>query len=160
MLDYSAVSEIGLKREKNQDSYCTIKNKNGDLLLMVCDGIGGGKAGEVASGETVKYFIETFKECDKFNSLQDAKAFMRFHISKANEEVYRLSCRYKEFFGMGTTLTALLITDKGVLSCNVGDSRIYGYADGKSFRLTVDHTLVNEMIQKVSGIRLKVIYIR
>ena len=50
MLDYSAVSEIGLKREKNQDSYCTIKNKNGDLLLMVCDGIGGGKAGEVASG--------------------------------------------------------------------------------------------------------------
>ena len=63
MLDYSAISEIGLKREKNQDSYCTIKNKNGDLLLMVCDGIGGGKAGEVASGETVKYFIETFKEC-------------------------------------------------------------------------------------------------
>ena len=64
MLDYSAISEIGLKREKNQDSYCAIKNKNGDLLLMVCDGIGGGKAGEVASGETVKYFIETFKECD------------------------------------------------------------------------------------------------
>ena len=148
MLDYFAQSEICLKREKNQDSYCSIKNKNGDLLLMVCDGIGGGKAGEVASGETVKYFIETFKNCERFNSLNDAKLFMKHHISKANEEVYRLSCRYKEFFGMGTTLTALVVTDKGVLSCNVGDSRIYGYADGKSFRLTVDNTLVNEMIQK------------
>ena len=148
MLEYYAISEIGLKREKNQDSYCSVKNKNGDLLLMVCDGIGGGKAGEVASGETVKYFIENFKNCDRFSTLADAKAFMKYHINKANQEVYRLSCKYKEFFGMGTTLTALLVTDKGVLSCNVGDSRIYGYADGKSFRLTVDHTLVNEMIQK------------
>ena len=73
---------------------------------------------------------------------------MNINIIKANEEVFKLSCKYKDFKGMGTTLTGLLYTSVGVITFNVGDSRVYGFADNKMFKLTVDHTLVNEMLQK------------
>lgn len=147
-MNYASLTDKGLHREKNQDSFCNVTNKVGDVLLMICDGIGGGKAGEVASGEVVKYFINIFKNNDGFNNLDEAKEFMRANIIKANEEVFRLSCRYKDFKGMGTTLTGLLYTKNGVITFNVGDSRVYGFADNKLFKLTVDHTLVNEMIKK------------
>ena len=59
-MEYSCITDIGLVREKNQDSYIAITNKYGDFLALVADGIGGGKAGEVASGELIKYFEEKF----------------------------------------------------------------------------------------------------
>ena len=147
-MKYASLSNIGLHREKNQDSYCNITNHFGDVLLMICDGIGGGKAGEVASGEVIKYFINVFKTCDQFESIESMTDFMNKHITKANEEVFKLSCKYKEFKGMGTTLTGILKTGLGTIVFNVGDSRVYGFADKKMFRLTTDHTLVNEMIKK------------
>lgn len=147
-MKYASLSDKGLHREKNQDSFCSVTNLDGDVLLMICDGIGGGKAGEVASGEVVKYFINIFKNTKAFKSLDEAKQFMNINIIKANEEVFKLSCKYKDFKGMGTTLTGLLYTSVGVITFNVGDSRVYGFADNKMFKLTVDHTLVNEMLQK------------
>lgn len=147
-MNYYCLTDIGLKREKNQDSYCTIENKNGDFLALVCDGIGGGKAGDVASGEAVKYFLNDFKDNDGFKSLDEAKDYLIKCINFCNDEIYKLSIKYKEYSGMGTTLTGLLITDKGILSINIGDSRVYGFADNKEIRLTVDHTLVNDMIAK------------
>ena len=146
-MEYFCVTDIGLKREKNQDSYCSLKNDNDDYLFLVCDGIGGGKAGEVASGETIKYFINTFKKTDKFESLDNAKDFIEKCIEESNSQVYKLSHKYKEFQGMGTTLTGLLFTSFGILSINVGDSRVYGFMDNKTFSLTEDHTLVNDMVK-------------
>lgn len=147
-MNYASLSDKGLHREKNQDSYCNVTNNYGDVLLIICDGIGGGKAGEVASGEVVKYFINIFKNTSQFLNLDDAKEFMQKNIVKANEEVYKLSSKYKDFEGMGTTITGLLYTSVGVITFNVGDSRVYGFADNKMFKLTVDHTLVNELLQK------------
>ena len=59
-MEFYSLSNIGLVRSKNQDSYVTIYNENHDLLVLVCDGIGGNKAGEVASYEIVKYFASVF----------------------------------------------------------------------------------------------------
>lgn len=142
------LSDIGLHREKNQDSFCAVNNKNGDFLALVCDGIGGGKAGDVASREAVNFFISSFSKNKGFKSLLDAEKYIDDSIQKCNELIYKLSLKYKEYTGMGTTITGLLMCDKGILSINVGDSRVYGYADNKSFRLTVDHTLVNDMVAK------------
>lgn len=147
-MDYASISDIGLYREKNQDSYCAVSNIYGDLLLCVADGIGGGKAGEVASSEVVKYFIDKFKNSEKFESIAQAEEYMRKLICDANLEVFKLSCKYRQYQGMGTTVTGILKSEAGVISFNVGDSRVYGYADGKSFHLTQDHTLVNEMLAK------------
>lgn len=145
-MKHYCLTDIGLHREKNQDSYCTVSNTNDDFLAIVCDGIGGGKAGDVASGETVKYFLNEFKKNNGFNSLKEASQYIVDCIKACNSEIYKLSTKYAEYAGMGTTLTGVLITDKGILSINVGDSRVYGYADGKDCRLTVDHTLVNDML--------------
>lgn len=147
-MEYFCLTDIGLIREKNQDSYLVVENKYGDLLAIVADGIGGGRAGEVASGELVKYFNEVFKESGPFENLDNAKNFIESHIIKGNKLVFDLSNSDKNYYGMGTTLTGLLITSKGVLSLNCGDSRVYGFIDNKIFKLTTDHTLVNQMLEK------------
>ena len=147
-MEYSCITDTGLVREKNQDSYIAISNRYGDFLALVADGIGGGRAGEVASGETIKYFDENFKESGPFDTIEDAINYMSYHIGRANKHVYELSTSYPEYAGMGTTLTGVLITSKGTVSVNCGDSRVYGFIDDLCIRLTTDHTLVNQMLEK------------
>lgn len=145
-MKYSCISDIGLIREKNQDSYLAIENNYGDLLAIVADGIGGGRAGEVASGEVVKYFNSIFKESGPFDSLDDASDYINSHISKCNKKVFELSMSDDKYAGMGTTLTGVLITKHGTLSINCGDSRVYGFIGSEIFKLTTDHTLINQML--------------
>lgn len=146
MITSYAKTDIGLHRHNNQDSYLTITNNYGDFLAIVCDGIGGAKAGDVASGEMVNYLNNAFKESGPFKTLKEAKDYIKIILQEANKHVYELSISHNEFRGMGTTLTGLLITTNGILSINVGDSRVYGFIDKKIYRLTEDHTLVNQMV--------------
>lgn len=145
-MEYVCITDIGLVREKNEDSYLAIENKYGDFLAIVADGIGGGKAGEVASGELVKYFKPVFESSGPFASIEDASSFISYHIAKVNKDINELSLSNKKYHGMGTTLTGILITQNGTLSINVGDSRVYGLVDNKIIRLTKDHSLVNQML--------------
>ena len=145
-MEYSCISDVGLLREKNEDSYLSIKNEYGDFLAIVADGIGGGLAGEVASGELVKYFKPIFEKSGPFNNLEDIKNFLNYHIDKANRLIYDLSLSNKNYSGMGTTMTGILIHDDLTLTFNVGDSRVYGCLDGKIIQLTRDHSLVNKML--------------
>ena len=147
-MEYYCTTDTGLVREKNQDSYIAISNDYGDFLVLVADGIGGGKAGEVASGEVIKYFDFAFKQSGPFEKIEDAINFMLFHIDSVNKHVYDLSVKYREYEGMGTTLTGILITSDGVISINCGDSRVYGIIDDKLIQLTSDHTLVNRLIDE------------
>ncbi len=144
---YSCISDIGLCREKNQDSFLAIENSYGDFLAIVADGIGGGKAGEVASGEVIKYFKTIFKESGPFDNLEDVIDFVNLHIGLANKRVFEKSLSDNKYSGMGTTLTGILLTSKGNVSINCGDSRTYGFVDGKIIKLTNDHTLVNQMLE-------------
>ena len=147
-MEYYCITDVGLVREKNQDSYLAISNKYDDFLVLVADGIGGGKAGEVASGELIKYFDFTFKDSGPFSCLDDAKRFMEYHMEIANSIIYDLATRYTNYEGMGTTVTGFLITKHGVLSINCGDSRVYGFIDDIIIHLTKDDTLVNQMLEK------------
>lgn len=147
-MEYFCVTDIGLVREKNQDSFLALENKYGDFLGVVADGIGGGKAGEVASSEVIKYFNNVFSQSGPFASAEDAKAFLEFHVNECNKQVYDLSLSSKKYSGMGTTVTGILITKYGSFTLNCGDSRVYGFIDNKTFKLTNDHSLVNQMLQK------------
>ena len=146
-MDYYCITDIGLLREKNQDSYLALYNEHGDFLALVADGIGGGKAGEVASGETIKYFEFAFKDSGPFSTLEDVISYLNFHISMVNKHIHDLSLKYKEYEGMGTTLTGIMITQHGTVSINCGDSRVYGFIDDLVVHLTKDHTLVNQMLE-------------
>ena len=145
-MEYFGLTDIGLYRDKNEDSYMAITNEYGDLLVLICDGIGGANAGEVASSEIIKYFSEIYPSSGPFSDLIMAKEYIIHHMAIANRKVFDLSLENDEYKGMGTTVTGILYTSHGVLSINVGDSRVYGFADKKLFRLTTDHTLVNEML--------------
>lgn len=147
-MEYYGLTDQGLVRSKNQDSYIAVSNGYGDFLFVVADGIGGGKAGEVASDEAVKYFDSIFKECGPFSNISDAQDFLDYHLKKCNFKVYNKSLSDEKYSGMGTTITGVMVTKYGVLSLNCGDSRVYGYLDNKMFRLTDDHTLVNQMLKK------------
>lgn len=144
---HCSISDIGLVREKNQDAYLYLENQSGDVLAVVLDGIGGAKAGEVASSEAVAFLQEHFLLLKPYNDLKEAKESIYKLLNQANEHVYRLGRRYKDYEGMGTTLSGLFFTKFGVLSLNIGDSRVYGVLDNKLFHLTDDDTLVNEMLK-------------
>ena len=148
MIEYYAISDVGLKRPVNQDSYLCLTNKYGDVLAMVCDGIGGSNAGDVASGEVVKYFSDRFEQSGPFNNIEDVKAYLKKELDSANKHVYDLANKNAAFKGMGTTVTGILINENGTACFNAGDSRVYGYLDSESFRLTVDHSLVNQLLAK------------
>ncbi len=145
-MEYYAVSDIGNMREKNQDAYVMVSNTYGDLLMLVADGIGGGKAGEVASIETVAYFERIFKESGPFSNIEDVQSFLVYHIEAVNQHILKMSRRYPEYDGMGTTLTGVLITSLGDVVVNCGDSRVYGIKEDKLVLLTRDDSYVNQML--------------
>lgn len=145
---YSCISDVGLIRDKNEDSYLAISNKYDDFLAIVADGIGGGKAGEVASSEVIKYFNDTFVESGEFETIDNAIDYIKYHIGKVNKIVFDKASSNSEYYGMGTTLTGILITKKGIITFNCGDSRTYGILDKKIYKLTTDHNVVNQMLEK------------
>jgi len=147
-MEYYCITDIGLIREKNQDSYLCIRNSQGDLLALVADGIGGGKAGEVASGELIRYFEDVFPKSGPFATIEDAENYILYHMDKANSRIYDLSVTYKQYSGMGTTVTGIFISEKGNFSINCGDSRVYGFMPDMTAHLTKDDTLVNQMLEK------------
>lgn len=146
-MDFFSLTDIGLVREKNQDSYMTVYNDYNDFFALVCDGIGGNKAGEVASGEAIKYALESFNNSGPFTDDESVKKYLRNLLKGINEHIYKLSNSYYQYRGMGTTATGLLISSQGSYCINIGDSRVYGFKNHKIFRLTEDHTLVNELLK-------------
>ncbi len=143
-----SLSDVGLIRKNNQDSYINVYNENKDLLALICDGIGGAKAGEVASLEIVKYFGEVFSKHQGFKDAEDAISYLKYHVRMASDHVYEMSKSDPRYEGMGTTIVGLLISDIGNFVINAGDSRVYAYHDGNLRQLTSDHTLVNELIKR------------
>ena len=146
-MDFFSLTDVGLVRDKNQDSYMTVYNESNDFLALVCDGIGGNKAGEVASGETIKFFSEAFSHSGPLKSEKDVITFLRNTYKEANSHVYKISKSIERYQGMGTTLTGIFIGDAGIYSINIGDSRVYGFDKHKLYQLTDDHTLVNELLR-------------
>ena len=147
-MEFFSLTDIGLVRKKNQDSYITVYNENHDLLVLVCDGIGGHKAGEVASSEIVKYFGEVFSSHKCFRDDEDVITYLKYHVRVASNIVYKMSLENSEYEGMGTTITGILISSIGSYVVNAGDSRVYGYGNHELHQLTKDHTYVNELIDR------------
>ncbi|NLC96938.1 MAG: Stp1/IreP family PP2C-type Ser/Thr phosphatase [Erysipelotrichaceae bacterium] len=144
---YYGVTDKGLVRKSNQDNYIISTNKVGDVFAIVCDGIGGGRAGDVASKMAIDYFSEVFSKNTGFNDMEEIKTWVRFHISKCNEKIYIKSSTTNIYKGMGTTFTGMLISNVGKLVVNIGDSRVYGVNEFGFKQLTQDHTLVQDMLK-------------
>lgn len=141
-----AKSDIGRYRKLNEDSYFIYRN---ELLVggMVADGMGGHKAGEVAS----RMASELIKEgiMDGFDPELDYVEFselVRRSIIAANEEIYRRSKCSGNMTGMGTTAAAAFVFRGKLITANVGDSRVYAVGDNIR-QLTRDHSYVGELVE-------------
>ncbi|SRR5690554_4012329 len=140
---YSSLSKIGLKRKTNEDSIGVYQDENG-LLVIVCDGLGGNNAGDVASKLTVEVIHENFLNSSENDYLEKIKNA----ILEANRVVLEKAESNFEFKGMATTVEVLFLKENEVYWGHVGDSRMYFYRNGKLKQLTKDHSLVQKLIDE------------
>lgn len=145
-MKYYGMTDKGKVRATNQDNYVIARNQNGDIFAIVCDGIGGNKGGDVASRMVVNYFSIAFSETEAFTSSDEAKEFINTGVKEINRQIFEAGKQREDLRGMGTTLVGAMITKVGMFIVNVGDSRAYGYDENGFRHLTIDHSLVNDMI--------------
>lgn len=145
------ITDKGKVRHDNQDSYLIERLEDRDgLVAVVCDGMGGQKAGNVASELAARTFMDNvMQKIGAFRQKQPpCETILRQACSEANYMVYSYSCFDKEYTGMGTTLVAALILGDKTYVINVGDSRAYKITKNKIKQLTKDHSLVQEMVDR------------
>lgn len=142
-----AICDIGKVRETNQDQAFVYTNQNNDTIGIVCDGMGGHKAGSYASLLAAKSVLDCFIDANEFNTLDEAKEFVVNSIMFANEQVHEKSISDEKFEGMGTTICVVLVTKDHYIFGNVGDSRAYMYHNEELYQVTEDHTLVNVLLK-------------
>jgi protein phosphatase len=151
---FSGETNIGLKRQHNEDSYYLPEIEK---LAIVADGMGGHASGEVASKMAVETVAEHFRATAEdaeltwpykldANERWDANR-LTVGIKLANLKIYDKAQRDENCHGMGTTIVATLFLDDRVLIGHVGDSRVYRYRDGLLSQLTEDHSLLNDYIR-------------
>jgi protein phosphatase len=150
-IESAGITDVGRRREQNEDSlFCD----DAMGLYVVADGMGGHKAGEVASKlvvETIRDYIdqnqndhqtENLVDTDEKLSKEARRLLVGIHLS--NRVVHQTAQRNEEYKGMGSTVSAVYFTDKTFIVANVGDSLVYLIRDGEIDLLSVPHTLVAE----------------
>lgn len=141
----SLVTDIGQKRSNNQDFINKFDNKQGITLVILADGMGGHRAGNIASEMTVTDLGREWVNTD-YTELSQIRDWFLVSLENENKKVYELG-QTDEFKGMGTTVEALAIVDNNVVYAHVGDSRIGLLRHGEYQLLTSDHSLVNELVK-------------
>ena len=141
--NYFSVSEYGQKRKDNEDSV-GIFHTNYGLLIIMCDGLGGGLSGEFASKVSVETIHKTFIQSEEVDSIKR----IRKAIEQANKFVYEKSNGNLNFKGMATTCEVLLLNGTCSVWGHIGDSRIYIFKNNKLKQLTKDHSLVQKLMDE------------
>jgi len=137
IVEKAALSDVGRQRQGNEDSFL-----ERSPLFVVADGMGGARAGEVASRMAVEQF-DHVDGADKPPEQQLAEV-----AKGANQKIHKMAQEDSAYAGMGTTFTAALVTGREIAIGHVGDSRLYRFRDGELERLTHDHSLVEEFVRQ------------
>jgi serine/threonine protein phosphatase PrpC len=141
-LDVAALSDVGCQRANNEDSF------GYDLahqVFVVCDGMGGMAAGELASSTAVSSLLENFARLAASGASAGERLFRS--ILHAHQQVCALARQDETLQGMGTTLVAACVDDRNLIIGNVGDSRAYFLRGGACAQVTHDHSFVAEQVR-------------
>ena len=144
-MDYYYLTDPGMVRDHNEDSVIIIQS-NGAYLMAIADGMGGHRAGEVASSIAIKYLGKHFKESFRNMSKVDAVNWIRDSFDEINTLIFQHEKTHPESKGMGTTLVLSILTKDFLLFGNVGDSSGFVMKEDKLHKVTYDHTLVNLLV--------------
>ncbi|MDP9050586.1 MAG: Stp1/IreP family PP2C-type Ser/Thr phosphatase [Acidobacteriota bacterium] len=146
-IEFASMSHVGRIRQGNEDASAVDAARG---LFIVCDGMGGAAAGEIASCMAVDSFHETVADLSAAINYTPREQLERA-VKAANKAVFAHGRQSHDLRGMGTTLVALLLeeTDSGLNAwiANVGDSRCYRMRGGRFEQLTHDHSLVEEQVR-------------
>ena len=140
------LTDAGKVRDHNEDSVIIVKNKDGDYLMAVADGMGGHSTGEVASSIAISYLSKHFHETFLNMSKVDTVNWIKDSAKEINTLIFQHEKAHPESKGMGTTLVLAILTKDYLLFGNVGDSSGYVMTDKKLHKVTYDHTLVNLLV--------------
>ncbi len=153
-LTFVGQTDTGRVREHNED---TIASDVDVGLLVLADGMGGYNAGEVASGIAVKTITNLVREglsredlgtIDRTTGLARPSIVLRDAITRANKIIYQTARSQAECEGMGTTVVAALFYDNRISIAHVGDSRLYRQRNGQIAQVTMDHSLLQELVDR------------
>lgn len=141
------ITDVGLVRRENQDAYAVAEEPT--TICVVCDGMGGTNGGRLASSIAVSTYVAELKKVLREDmtpeQLREASSYA---VSLANDEVRRAAQQSEEYRSMGTTLVSAIAYPGGVVVSNVGDSRAYHITEDGIQRITRDHSLVENMVER------------
>lgn len=140
------LTDVGKIREHNEDNVIILKNNNDEYLLAVADGMGGHKAGEVASQIVINHLTEEFYAMDSIGDKDNAIDFLRNIVIEMNNKIFEYTKENPDSKGMGTTFVCAVKTRDYLLYGNIGDSSGYVIKKNKLHKVTRDHTLVNLLV--------------
>ena len=148
-MNIAGITDIGLSRENNQDTFEYGLLDESAQYAIVCDGMGGENGGDVASKMARDAIVSRLKE--GYSSAMDANSIrnlMLTSVSAANAEIYAKSKEAPSLAGMGTTVVAVILTGNTAYISHVGDSRAYLLRKKELSQITTDHSIVQELIKQ------------
>ena len=145
---FSYRTDIGKVRVSNEDQAIALTNASGNVLLVVCDGMGGQNKGDLASSLAVHTIMTSFKSRKGFVNAYFGKMWVSKAIREANKSIYEQSQSNPNYRGMGTTVTLLLIIKDVAILGHVGDSRCYFLKNHHDLvQMSEDQTYVNYLLR-------------
>lgn len=144
-LEISAISDAGVVRSFNEDTIATELDLG---LALVADGMGGYKAGDIASGMAASVMVAELKRRlrEGTPSASSIAEIMKSSVNMANRDIYQAAQANPQYHGMGTTLVAAIFHDNRLHFAHIGDSRLYRLRRGKLKALTQDHSILHEQV--------------
>ncbi len=139
-------TDPGKVRSHNEDSVTILNNDNNEFILAIADGMGGHKAGEVASSIAIEHIKESFYKLDTLGTKEEAIDWLRHIVKEINDKIFKYAKEHPESKGLGTTLVIALKTDNYILYGNIGDSSGYVIKNDILHKVTKDHTYVGMLL--------------
>ena len=149
--DFAALTDVGCKRQNNEDSF---GYDAAQQIFVVCDGMGGSAAGEIASSMAVRSLMDSFHASGALTAdpagsgVEPVENRLMSAIVEANRAVREAGNSNPEYYRMGTTLVCLCFDGERAVIGNVGDSRAYLLRGGSCAQITKDHSYLEEQIEK------------
>ena len=141
------LTDTGRVRSHNEDSVTIVKNTSNEHLMIVADGMGGHRAGEIASSMVVTQIGKRFSEMPSIGTKLDAVNWLKENIDEVNNNILKYGEENPDSSGLGTTVVMALLTKEFLMFVNIGDSSGFVLKDHKLHKITKEHTLVNFLVE-------------
>ena len=141
------LTDTGKIRSHNEDSVTIVKNSSNEMLMIVADGMGGHRAGEVASSMVVTHMGARFSELSTIGTKLDAVNWLKENVDEINNKIIKYGEENPDSSGLGTTVVMALLTKDFLIFCNIGDSSGFVLKNGVLHKITKEHTLVNFLVE-------------